>query len=213
MKPGEPVGRSKGAMESSAPAPGAAAAGEEQALIARARARDPEAFRVLVDAHRDRVHALALRIVRSVEDAEEVAQDAFVRAWLALPGFRGESRFSTWLHRIVTRRALDRAEVLRGRRGREVEWNDEMQAVAMPGGGPASESAAARRIERLMARLTPVQRAAVTLYYFEDRAVERVAEALELPENTVKTHLHRARAALREAWIRGGEVPDELRSV
>ena len=100
----------------------------------------------------------------------------------------------------------------RGRRGREAGWNDEV-LHAIPLSGASAASDAGRRTERLMARLTPVQRAAVTLYYFEDRAVERVAEALGLPENTVKTHLFRARAALREAWASEEGVPDELRRV
>jgi len=191
-------------MESPAPASGAAAAGEDD-LVARARARDAGAFRELVEQHRDRAYGLALRILRSAEDAEEVAQDAFVRAWLALPGFRGESRFSTWLHRIVARRALDR----RGREG----VLEEGTLPGVDGPDPAVRVTAAR-VERMMDRLSPIQRAAVTLYYFEDHSVERVAEILEMPENTVKTHLSRARATLREAWVHE-EVgsPDALRSL
>ena len=185
-------------MESPAPVSGAAAAGEDD-LVARARARDADAFRELVEQHRDRAYGLALRILRSAEDAEEVAQDAFLRAWLALPRFRGESRFSTWLHRIVARRALDRLGTLRARREREGALEEGTLPV-VDGPDPAARVTAAR-VERMMDRLSPIQRAAVTLYYFEDHSVERVAEILEMPENTVKTHLSRARAALREAWV------------
>jgi RNA polymerase sigma-70 factor (ECF subfamily) len=196
-------------MESPAPASGAAAAGEDD-LVARARARDAGAFRELVEQHRDRAYGLALRILRSAEDAEEVAQDAFLRAWLALPRFRGEARFSTWLHRIVARRALDRLETLRARRGRE-GLLEEGTLPAVDGPDPAARATAAR-VERLMDRLSPIQRAAVTLYYFEDHSVERVAEILEMPENTVKTHLSRARATLREAWVNDAAgSPDALR--
>lgn len=196
-------------MESPAPASGAAPAGED-ALVARARERDAGAFRELVEQHRDRAYGLALRILRSAEDAEEVAQDAFLRAWQALPGFRGEARFSTWLHQIVVRRALDRLETLKARRGREGVL-DEDALPALDGPDPAAR-ATAMRVERLLDRLSPIQRAAVTLYYFEDQAVERVAEILEMPENTVKTHLARARAALREAWLREPGSLDALRS-
>src|SRR5205814_1896350 len=92
----------------------------ERIWIERARTGDAEAFAALVERHRDRAYGLALRIVRSERDAEEVAQDAFVRVWRALPRFRGDSAFSTWLHRIVARQALDRAAQLRSRRSKEM---------------------------------------------------------------------------------------------
>src|SRR5207244_13354045 len=124
---------------------------------------------------------------------------------------RGESRFSTWLHRIVVRRALDRLEALRRRRIREgVLEEGELPAA---GADPAARATAVR-IERMLDRLSPVQRAAVTLYYLEDQSVERVAEILSLPENTVKTHLARARALLRETWTHPpSENADALRSI
>jgi len=177
-----------------------AADAEERALVGRARAGDQEAFRMLVDQHRDRAFALALRITRSREDAEDVAQEGFVRAWLALPRFRGESAFGTWLHRIVARRALDRAITLKARRDRETEVDEVGELPAAP--GPARDTMLRGRLERLMETLSGPQRAAVALFYFEDRPVEEIAHALEMPENTVKTHLSRARAALREAWLR-----------
>jgi len=159
---------------------------------------------VLVELNRDRVYGLALRIVRSAPDAEEVAQDAFVRAWLALPRFRGAASFSTWIYRITARRAFDRALTLKLRRGRETGIEAVWEAAA-PGDG-APRPALVRRLEALVAALPPAQRAAVTLYYLQDRSVEQVAAALAMPENTVKTHLSRARAALRAAWLaRGGD--------
>jgi RNA polymerase sigma-70 factor (ECF subfamily) len=220
LKPDRAMSRSKPTMETlaattgGAPAPPAARVArggtaqgvqdEEAGLVARARARDQEAYRELVERHRDRAYGLALRIVRSPADAEEVAQDAFVRAWLALPGFRGEARFSTWLHRIVARRALDRAAVLRGRRAREAEL-EEAHGIAS---GETSDAAGERvalalRMERLLGELSPAQRAVVTLFYYEGHSVEQVAAGLAMPENTVKTHLSRARAALRAAWTTG----------
>src|SRR5258705_10895762 len=78
---------------------------EERALVARAQAGGEEAFRALVEEHRDRAYGLALRIVRSPADAEEVAQDAFVRAWLGLARFRGQAALLDWPHRLVTRTA------------------------------------------------------------------------------------------------------------
>jgi RNA polymerase sigma-70 factor (ECF subfamily) len=183
-------------------------AGETE-WIERARNGDTEAFRRLVEGYKDRAFGLAFRIVGSAGDAEEVAQDAFVRAWRALPGFRGECRFGTWLHRIVVRCAYDASARKRRREARE-ESLDALRERR--GGDPASPASveepigsrdeARDRLGRLLERLTDVQRAVVTLYYYEDRSVEEVGGALALPVNTVKTHLHRARATLRAVMRR-----------
>lgn len=181
-----------------------------RSLVERARGGDQAAFSELVVLHQDRAYGLALRITRSPADAEEVAQDAFVRAWLALARFRGESSFATWLHSIVARRALDRLSELKARRGREVEVEEAESLpdplLAASGATPGDLAAATRgrRLERMVMRLPAAQRMAVTLYYYEDRSVEQAAAILEMPENTVKTHLARARAALRAAWQKEG---------
>jgi RNA polymerase sigma-70 factor (ECF subfamily) len=197
MQPDPGVRRSKSAEESAR----AEARREERELVARARSGDAEAFRALVDRHRDRAYGLALRIVRVPSEAEEVAQDAFVRVWRALPGFRGESSFGTWLHRIVARRAIDRAALVRGGRAREADLDAAGEPEAPERLRELDEALRARRLERLMDRLSEVQRAAMTLFYWEDRSVEDVAMRLGLPPNTVKTHLARARAVLRAAWM------------
>lgn len=173
-------------------------------LVERCRRGDTRAFEALVEAHQDRAYALALRIVRTAQDAEEVAQDAFVRAWRSIGEFRGESAFGTWLHRIVVRRALDRAETLRARSTREVDSDveDLERQPLPPTHGALAGSPEARRLARLMEALPPVQRAALSLHYYEDRSVSEIAALLEMPEGTVKTHMSRARAALRQAWIR-----------
>jgi RNA polymerase sigma-70 factor (ECF subfamily) len=209
MKPGEALIRSKSVMEARAvpPAAGpesarAAQGAEDRELVRRAQGGDQAAFRRLVERHGDRVHALALRILRSASDAEEVAQDAFVRAWRALPGFRGESAFSSWLYRIVARRAFDRVAVLKGRRSREADIETVEDLPAATTGPDLETRERSRRLERLLAALPEVPRTVVTLYYLEDRSVDEVARTLHMPENTVKTHLSRARAALRTAWIR-----------
>lgn len=173
----------------------------EQARVARARGGDEAAFRELVEAHADRAYALALRVLRSPADAEEAAQDAFVRAWRALPAFRGEAGFGTWLHRIVVRVALDRSAVLRTRRGREVPVEPPAESAAAHDARDDAADARARRLEALMAGLPDLQRVALTLFYWQDRSVLDVAAALGLPPNTVKTHLARGRAALRAAWL------------
>ena len=174
----------------------------ERSLVARARKGDREAFRALVERHQGRALALARRLMRDDAEAEEVAQDAFLKAWSALPAFRAEASFGTWLHRIVYRRALDRLDALKARRRHEAaapSWPEDGAAVDDPD-GPGDE-----RVRRLVESLPAAQRAAVTLYYFEDRSVQDAAKVLGMHENTMKTHLHRARAALRAAWAREEE--------
>ncbi len=173
-------------------------------LIERARGGEEAAFGELVARHQGRILGLAWRVAGSRAEAEEIAQDAFVRAWQALPGFRGESRFSTWLHRITTRVALDRREVVRRRERREVGVEEEFLAglAAAPDPGVDGDRITARARMALLAGLSEAQRTAVTLHYLEDQSVIEVAQAMNVPENTVKTHLSRARAAMRDAFLR-----------
>ena len=204
MKPEPPHGRSNPSMKDSPvrTADTRTPAADERALIRRSAGGDAGAFRVLVDLHRDRAYGLALRLVRSEPDAEEVAQDAFVRAWRAIGEFRGDASFSTWLYRIVWRRAVDRAAVLKTRRDREIALEGEGEGEGLHRIVASREAGAAgaadpEGFERMIASLSEVQRAVVTLFYSEDRSVAEVARVLEMPEGTVKTHLSRARAALR----------------
>lgn len=197
MKPGAALSPSNPGVETQREA--------EAALLERCRAGDTRAFEALVEMHQDRAYALALRIVRSESDAEEVAQDAFVKAWLSIREFRGESAFATWLHRIVVRRALDRADSLRARGAREERLDPDRAGVGNAAAAPDSprpDDAGSRGMARLMDALPPLQRAALALHYYEDRSVSEIATLLELPEGTVKTHMNRGRAALRLAWTR-----------
>lgn len=175
---------------------------QESEWIRAARRGDRDAFRRLVDRHRDRAFETALRIVRRREEAEEATQDAFVRAWRALPGFREDARFSTWLYRIVTHRAIDAAEALRRRQTREISAEPELMENRPAPSASTLPEPLLRRLERILGDLEPVPRAVVTLFYLRDCSVNEVAEILDLPEGTVKTHLYRSRRTLRSAWVR-----------
>ena len=145
---------------------------------------------------------MALRILRSEPDAEEVAQDAFVKAWIGIKEFRGDAAFSTWLYRIVVRRALDRVGMLRARRARE-ESLEEADEPGVQGSVPSLDS---RRLARLMEGLPETQRGVIALFYYEEHSVAEIGRILEMPEGTVKTNLSRARAALRREWLRRERV-------
>jgi RNA polymerase sigma-70 factor (ECF subfamily) len=205
-------------MKDSRPAPSGSTGrpGDEESLLRRCRAGDTRAFQILVERYQDRAYGLALRLLRSEPDAEEVTQDAFVRAWRSLADFRGDSAFGTWLYRIVWRRAIDRAATMRTRQKRE----ESLDAPADSDSGRREarsaevavqeEPARADRSEwvRLTDGLSEPQQAVVTLFYYEDMALKDVARALEMPEGTVKTHLSRARVVLRAKLADQGKHDD-----
>jgi RNA polymerase sigma-70 factor (ECF subfamily) len=177
----------------------------EKELIARAVGGDQHAYGILVERYSDFVYTVVLRVVGSAEDAEDVAQEAFVRAHRALPRFRGDSKFSSWLYRIAVNRALTHLK-RRTRRPDTVEMTVSPHVEAEVRSRRTSEDP-----ERLVlkeefralvrgavAKLPPRYRAAVTLFYLEERSYKEVAETLGVPMGTLKTHLHRARAILKQ---------------
>ena len=172
----------------------------ERQLVIRARAGERAAVRELVDLHKDRLFAFIWRMVRDHHEAEDVCQDAFLKAFASLDTFSSEFRFSTWLFTIGYRVCLNR---LRRKRGRSAEVD--FASMADPDNRVASdaiESEEAGRIRGLVWTavdlLSPPQRAAVLLFYRHEFGCQEISRVLELPLATVKSHLHRARARLRE---------------
>jgi RNA polymerase sigma-70 factor (ECF subfamily) len=165
--------------------------------------RAGEAFDRLVPAYRRRVFGLAYSLLCDRGAAEDLAQEVFVKLWQALPKYDGRAQLSTWIYAITRNAAIS---ALRSRR-RNVSISDpavlgEVEAVAA---APAAQDDPA--LWRLVAALPEKQRQAVILYYQDERPVEEVARMMGLPVNTVKTHLHRARASLAAALsVTGREV-------
>ena len=178
-------------------APGA----DEAALVRRSQGGDQQAFAVLVQAYQGTAYALALRLLRNPDEANDMAQEAFIRAWQALPRFRGQSRFGTWLYRIVYNLSLNRQDALR-RQGPRVA-DGEAVAAALPAreGDPVRTAEAGELREWLWQQvdLLPERyRAVLVLYYLRELSYDEIAEILELPLGTVKTHLFRAKAELKQ---------------
>ncbi|NLY47339.1 MAG: sigma-70 family RNA polymerase sigma factor [Tissierella sp.] len=166
----------------------------EAELLAAARQGNDEAFARLVRPCLDPAFRLALRILHDAAEAEDAVQDALYNAWRALPGFRGDARFSTWLYRIVWRQCVDRT---RRRRPQPLE-----APAAAAGSGDAPQARVAAQapreeLERALRRLPVRYRTVLTLFYVEDLPIKEIAAIVELPVGTVKTHLHRARRELR----------------
>jgi RNA polymerase sigma factor (sigma-70 family) len=175
----------------------------ETQLIQKARRGDHEAFAALVALHERFVYNLALRTLGNPDDAADAAQDAFVRAWLALPAFREQAQFRTWLYRIVLNLCLNRFPRLR----RELHdlTQDEMADIPEPASSGPDPLASLEQKEqhaflhREIERLPEQYRLLVSLRYQHDLSYDEIAGMLNLPVGTVKTGLFRAKARLGEA--------------
>ena len=181
---------------------------DEAVVAAYLRTRDPDLFRVLVERHQERVFRLVASILGPFADldAEEVTQEVFVRVHERLGGFRGESRFSTWLHRLAYNRTIERRR--RARLRVEHVPCEELEAEATATGPheAALESERTRAVARLLEELPDLYRSVVHMHYWMDQSIDAIAETLGVPAGTVKSYLARARARLRErAKARGIE--------
>ena len=165
----------------------------EADLVRRARRGEVEAFEDLYRGHVGRIYAVILRMVADPALAEELTQEAFVRAWGRLASFRGTSAFGTWLHRLSVNVALD---ALRARRRWRERFSDE--PPARPPAAPASDPADALDLEQAIAMLPPRARAVFVLHDVEGYKHREIARLLELSVGACKAHLHRARRRLRE---------------
>ena len=180
---------------------------EEKILLEQAREGQAAGFEQLVRAHSQRVIGLAWRLTGNREEAEDIAQEAFLRLHRALPTFRGESTVGTWLYRTVSRLAIDhlRRETLRKkifffRRGDEEEV-DPLETVPDPGASPGEVllgKEASGRLGAALRRLSPRQKAVFVLRHQEELTLKEIARVLGLEEGTVKAHLHRAVTVLRK---------------
>jgi RNA polymerase sigma-70 factor, ECF subfamily len=171
-------------------------------LVERSRRGDMEAFGALVAETEAYVYNLAYRILGNVQEAEDMTQDVFVRVWRALPEFRADCKFTTWLYRIVMNTSLNRQRQLRAEL-QIVDHTDALDDLALPKEtSDADPSAAAIDRETVAAlwaaveRLSAKYRLVIALFYQEGLSYEEIAELLALPLGTVKSHLNRARCAL-----------------
>lgn len=168
--------------------------GSEHQLVARCRDGDERAFAELVDRYKGVVFALVARSVPDRGRAEEIAQDVFVRVHRGLPSFRGESRLSTWIYRItVNLLAAQRRPVAteplegRGETPRQIGAADRS----------FDELTLRDRLDKALRHLPPHYQVLINGHYLKGMRYEDLAEALDLPLGTVKTHLHRAKRQLR----------------
>lgn len=175
---------------------------EEKDLICRAARGDAEAFRQLVEAYQTPAYRLAARIC-GPDSAEDVTQEAFLAAWRALPEFRGDCRFSTWLYRLVSNAAIDCL-----RREKKHRDTGDVDDLELPDGGPSPQEQAERSdtrdaVRRALDRLSPEHRQVLLLRFMQELDYGEIARALNVSEGTVKPRINRAKSKLREVLAAG----------
>ena len=189
------------------------------ALVRRAQAGDREALSALVQSQQTYVYSIAMSLMHNPADAADMTQEAFVRLLRSLGTYRAETKFTTWLYRLVTNICLDGLR----RRGRPIESLDEPASTqagddAQTGGERLADNdrwtqpeeeielrESASEVRAALDELPPAQRLALTLHYFEDLKYEDIAETMDLPLNTVKSHIRRGKERLALALSKPAE--------
>jgi len=173
----------------------------EQHLVQRAQKGDHEAFSALVSEHQRYVYNLALRVLKNEEEALDLAQETFIRAWTALPNFRGQSQFRTWLYRIVTNLCYNRLPNLRralNELGDDTILEIPVSDLAFDNPAHGHESRELRSfLHQAIDQLDENYRLLISLRYQSELSYEEIATTLNLPLGTVKTGLFRAKEQLR----------------
>jgi RNA polymerase sigma-70 factor (ECF subfamily) len=192
-------------------------------IIRRAQTGDREALTQLIVSQQHYVYSIAMSVLKNPDDAADLTQDAFIRLVRALPQYTGESRFTTWLYRLVVNLGRDELR----RRGRQVpiappsegeEEQDPMATVAdddrWSDPSAALESQEMRaEVRRALAQLDEHHRLVLTLYYFDDMKYTDIAEIMDIPLNTVKSHIRRGKERLAAILSAQEQPPASARAV
>lgn len=191
------------------PAPEPGIRERERELLERVRSGEPDAFEHFVRTYQRKVFRLVYTLVRNAADADALTQDVFVKAWRAVPDFKGEAAFETWLNRIAVNAVRDAAR----RRRPVVSFTDladadetggtHLPAAIEPVDATTPEREARsrqirRRIGEALEALSPRQKAIFVMKHYEDRTVAEIGAAIGVDDGTVKSHLFRAARKLRQ---------------
>jgi RNA polymerase sigma-70 factor (ECF subfamily) len=176
--------------------------------LARAQEGDPDAFSNLIELYQRPVFNLCYRMLGEAGEAEDAAQEAFLRAYKSIKYYDNSRSFATWLLSIAAHYCIDQ---MRRRRMTVVSIED-LPYPDLPEEAPGPETLASRReqqgrVRALLDTLTPTDRAAVVMYYWNDMNYEEIASALALTVSAVKSRLHRARQSMAQEWIQKSPQP------
>lgn len=179
----------------------------DNSIIERILAGDKSGYRTLANRHKDYAFTVAYKIVGTREDAEEIAQDAFIQAFQALPSFSQEAKFTTWFYRIVFNAAL-----MFKRKNRiqteDIEVSQSAQFVLADTANELKISEQRQYIQKALNHLSPDDVAMITLFYLKEQSLEEIAQVVGISAETVKVKLCRARKRLAETMSKmlGKEV-------
>ncbi|HTY37775.1 MAG TPA: sigma-70 family RNA polymerase sigma factor [Bacteroidota bacterium] len=175
-------------------------------IVREILAGDKRAFGEIIDRHKDKAMTLAVRMLRNREDAEEAIQDAFVRAFKALPRFEWKSSFSTWLYRIVYNVCSTRLSRRDEESHTRLDLDDEAAVMLVSDELPPDIRYETEEIENIIRaeidQLPPVYSAICTLFFVQDMSYDQIVEVTGIPLGTVKVRLFRSRLMLRDAVVR-----------
>jgi RNA polymerase sigma-70 factor (ECF subfamily) len=182
----------------------------DEELVARSVGGDAESFNELILRWERPIYALAYRTIGREEDARDVCQETFLRAFRALPGFRGQAKFSSWLYRIALN--LCRDWIRRERRAQVVQAPENVDLVELASALEPSETVEdlvarndlARAVERAMASLPEEQRTAIVLKEYHGLTFQEIADLVGCPLSTVKTRLYQGLTVLRRELAKSG---------
>ena len=188
----------------------------DEELVARSQSGDVESFNELILRWERPIYALAYRVIGREEEARDVCQEAFLRAFRALPGFKGQAKFSSWLYRITLN--LCRDWIRRQRRAPVSQLPEDVDLAEMAASrGPVEsiEDLVARRelsavVEEAMARLPDEQRTAIILKEYHGMTFQEIAELQGCPLSTVKTRLYQGLSVLRRQLEKNGQLQAEM---
>jgi RNA polymerase sigma-70 factor (ECF subfamily) len=206
----------------SPPTDGQPSADDERELLRRAGGGDHEAFRQLVDRHKERVFRVCLGFIHDPEDAEDLTQDVFLEVYKSARRFRGDSRLGTWIYRIAVNRSLNRLRDRRARpwwrRGRD--HGDEVPLEQVPSPRETPEILLDRKERReilraALGRLPKAQRVAFTLHNVEGMSHADIAVVMGCSISAVESRIHRAKRSLRGLLVRYAKshIPPQVRAV
>jgi RNA polymerase sigma-70 factor (ECF subfamily) len=174
---------------------------DDKELIGRVRDGDEAAYGTLVERYEDRLRTLARRLVGDVHRAEDVVQDAFLKAYVKLPSFHGKSSFYTWLYRITVNAAADLRQRESRRRAASLDVEPIGRALSGAGPGPADRAVTAEHrdiVRREIEKLSPKLKTILKLRELEGLSYEELAQTLAISKGTVESRLFRAREKLAQ---------------
>lgn len=177
---------------------------DDNVLVLRVKEGDVESFRQLVERHQDRIYYLGIKFLRNREEAQDFAQEVFLKAFSKLSTFRGEVPFFAWLYRIAFNLAVNVFHV------RRREW-ERTEPGAMDDGdnmGPARENTEVdfmreetrRMVNEIVGELPPVYGVVIKLHYYDGLKYEEISEMMKIPVSTIKSHIFRAKKIIRKKF-------------